>query len=269
MLRESEAKRMASMKGLEVKLDNSQVFRAFVESAHAIVDEGLLVFTKEGLRLMNMDPSSISMVNNFIPNRAFTTWNVPTERIELGLNIDNLHKILTGGRPSSKIDVLRIYPSESEWKLNLDFISEGERETATISIIDIKKSVEKEPKIETPAVMTIDGVKLKEIIKRMSLISCYIGVKAMQTGVLFSARGDSGNLDKVIDRLNKDILKRYNLDGKQDQGVVLNIEFLENMIRPVGKGVDVNLEFKNSEPTRISYVQDEVQTTYYLAPYLE
>jgi proliferating cell nuclear antigen PCNA len=170
----------------ELKIDDAKYWRDCVESIVSLVDEGAFNITKEGIGLKAMDPSSISMVSFFIPNKAFSKYSVD-KATTVGLNLDNLSKILSRTRDNESLVI-----KEAENKLSLEFVGPSSRRRYKLQTIEVKKSVEKEPNINFDAHIDIVGEPLKDIIKDASLISSYIAFKASKDQFGVSAKGDSG-----------------------------------------------------------------------------
>jgi DNA polymerase sliding clamp subunit (PCNA homolog) len=86
----------------EIKIDDAKYWRNCVDAINSLIDEGSFNITKEGISLKAMDPSGISMVSFFIPNKAFSKYNVD-KSATVGLNLDNLSKILASSRSNERL----------------------------------------------------------------------------------------------------------------------------------------------------------------------
>ena len=54
----------------ELKIDDARYWKSSVDSIVSLIDEGTFSITKEGVSLKAMDPSGISMISFFMPNKA-------------------------------------------------------------------------------------------------------------------------------------------------------------------------------------------------------
>src|SRR5271163_4284088 len=86
----------------ELKIDNAKYWRDCVEAIVSLIDEGSFNITKEGISLKAMDPSGISMISFFIPNKAFAKYDVDKPMI-IGLNLENFGKILASSRAEEQL----------------------------------------------------------------------------------------------------------------------------------------------------------------------
>ena len=244
----------------ELKLDNAKYWRDCVDSIVGLVDEGLFNITKEGISLKAMDPSSISMISFFMPEKAFSKFSVE-KSVNVGVNMENLSKILSRTRENESLVM-----KDNDNKLSLEFVGQSSRRRYKMQLIDVKKSVEKEPSVQFDAHVEINGEALKDIIKDAGLISSYIAFKASKDQFGVSAKGDSGELESLHDK-NGDTMKKMEVQKNAD--AVFNLEFLENMVKSCPLGTSINIELKSNEPLRLSYKIGEAGISYYLAPYME
>lgn len=244
----------------ELKLDNAKYWRDCVESIVGLVDEGLFNITKEGISLKAMDPSSISMVSFFMPEKAFSKYSVE-KNMNVGVNLENLSKILSRTRDNEALVM-----KDSDNKLSMEFIGPSSRRRYKMQLIDVKKSVEKEPNVAFDAHVEINGETLKDIIKDASLISSYIAFKASKDQFGVSAKGDSGELESLHEK-SGDTLKKIEVQKNAD--AVFNLEFLENMVKSCPIGNAVNIQLKSNEPLKLNYKIGDADISYFLAPYME
>ncbi len=244
----------------EIKMDNAKYWRDCIGAIGSLVDEGLFNISKEGISLKAMDPSSISMVSFFMPSNSFSKYSID-KNASIGVNLENLSKILSRTRDNESLVM-----KDVESKLSMEFIGPNSRRRYRLQLIDVKKSVEKEPNVEFDAFVEINGDPLKDIIKDASLISSYISFKASKDQFAISAHGDSGELEELHDK-DGDIMKK--VDASKNADAVFNLEFLENMVRSCPQGNSVNISLKSSEPMRLEYKIGDANISYFLAPYME
>jgi proliferating cell nuclear antigen PCNA len=207
-----------------------------------------------------MDPSGISMISFFIPSKAFSKYEIE-KTVEIGLNIDNLSKIMSTTREDEAI-VLK----DVDGKLSLEFVGAKNRRRYRLHLIDVRKKDDKEPKVEFDANVEIASDHLKNALKDASLISSYITLKAGKSHFTISAKGDSGDLEE-LNELDGNMIKK--LDAGKEADAVFNLEFLENMVRSSPMGNAIKLSIKSDQPLRMTYNKGDAAVTYYLAPYVE
>ncbi len=244
----------------EIKIDNAKYWKDCVSAIVSLVDEGLFAITKEGIGLKAMDPSSISMISFFMPNKAFSKFNID-KNTTVGLNLENLNKILSRTRDGESLIM-----KDVDNKLFLEFVGASAKRRYRLQLIDVKKNFEKEPNVEFDAFVEINGEPLKDIIKDASLISSYISFKASKGQFAVNARGDSGELEELHD---VDGAATKKVDAGKNTESTFNLEFLENMVKSCPAGGNIAISLKSNEPMKLKYNIGDAEVTYYLAPYLE
>ena len=244
----------------ELKIDNAKYWRDCVESVVNLVDEGMFNITDAGISLKAMDPSSISMVSFFMPSKAFSKYSVE-KSAEVGLNIENLSKILSRTKDDESLVI-----KDSENKLILEFIGPGSRRKYKLKMIEVKKSVEKEPNVQFDAHVEIVGEPLKDMIKDAGQISSYIAFKASKDQLAITARGDSGELDELYEKGGSFMKK---VEAEKNAEATFNLEFLENMVKSCPIGSHISIDLKSNEPLKLTYGIGDASITYFLAPYME
>lgn len=245
----------------ELKLDNAKYWRDCVDAIVSLVDEGVFSISKDGIALRAMDPSGISMISFNMPSKAFSKFEIE-KSAEIGINIDNLSKIMS----TTRDDEALILKDVDSSKLSLEFVGPKNRRRYRLHLIDVRKKDDKEPKVEFDANIEVDGEHLKRALKDASLISSYIAFKAAKSHFTISAKGDSGDLEEINEADGTGIKK---LEAGKEAEAVFNLEFLENMVRSSPMGNAIKLSIKSSQPLKLSYNIGDAAVTYYLAPYVE
>src|SRR5271157_453240 len=143
----------------EIKIDDARYWKNCVDSIVSLIDEGSFSITKEGISLKAMDPSGISMISFFMPNKAFAKYEVDKPAM-VGLNLENFGKILASSRIEEQVIM-----KESGNKFLLEFVGKNSRRRYKLPMIEVKKEAEKEPKIEFDSVVEVKADSLKEILK--------------------------------------------------------------------------------------------------------
>ena len=244
---------------LELRIDNAKYWKECIDTIVNLVDEGVFNVTKEGVTLKAMDPSSISMISFFMPSKAFSKYDVE-KSVGLGLNIDNLSKIMSRARDGEALIM-----KEHDNTLTLEFSGQSKRRFKT-QLIDVRKSVEKEPNVQFDANIEINGETFKELVKDATIVSEYISLKATKDQFVIDCRGDSGELNEEHLSDGSAIKK---ISSEKSAEATFNLQFLENMVKSCPPGSYIDISLKSNEPLKLSYKVGDAQITYFLAPYME
>ncbi len=244
----------------EIKIDEAKYWKNCVDAIDSLVDEGTFNITKDGISLKAMDPSGISMVSFFMPNKAFSKYDVekPTQ---IGINLDNLSKILNSSRSDEKL----LMKADNN-KLLLEFIGEKSKRRYRLPLIDVRKDSDKEPKIEFESFVEVKGDSLKEILKDANLLSSYVNIKTDEGTFKVIARGDAGELEE--EHLGEaEFIKK--LDVKKSSSSTFNLDYLGKIVNPCPINSNIHISLKSEEPLKIDYDIGEAKLSYYLAPYMD
>ncbi|MCL5008216.1 MAG: proliferating cell nuclear antigen (pcna) [Candidatus Marsarchaeota archaeon] len=244
----------------EIKIDDAKYWKNCVDAIVKLVDEGSFDISKEGITLRAMDPSGISMVSFSIPNKAFSKYDVD-KQMRVGLNLENLDRILASARGDEQLLM-----KDSGGRFLIEFIGKHSRRRYKLPMIETKKDIDKEPKVEFESEMEVRGESIKEIIKDAALLSTYIGFKTDKSSFTVMAKGDMGELEE--EHLGSaDVIK--NLVVKSPSSATFNLEYLDRMVSACPSGNQIKMSFKSNEPIMINYKIGDAEVIYFLAPYME
>ncbi|MGD0510239.1 MAG: proliferating cell nuclear antigen (pcna) [Candidatus Micrarchaeaceae archaeon] len=244
----------------EIKIDDARYWKNCVDSIVSLIDEGSFSITKEGISLKAMDPSGISMISFFIPNKAFAKYDVD-KPVAVGLNLENFGKILASSRAEEQLVM-----KENNNKFIVEFIGKNSKRRYRLPMIDVKKDPDKEPKIEFDSVVEVKSDSLKEILKDANLLSTHVGFKTDKESFMVVAKGDAGELEEEHMN-NADVIKKINMS--KASSATFNLDYLERMISACPSNSVMMLSIKTEEPIRIEYKIGDASVSYYLAPYME
>ncbi len=245
----------------EVKLENATVFKNCIDALVTLIDEGEFDLTKNGITLRAMDPSQIAMVDFVLPKSAFEKYDISTER-KLGLNLDDLSKIVTRCRPG---ETLTLKLDKTESRLELIFKGKSTRRF-NLPLLDIANQTPKEPKIEFDSKIRINGSALKESLKDASLVSSHVILRTSPEGFDIEAHGDKGEV-QIESKKNEDSLIEHTVN--KDTKSMFPLEYLNDLLKATESDAVVTLDLKTDAPLRLQYPIGDATVTYYLAPRIE
>ncbi len=244
----------------DIKIDDARYWRNCVDSIVSLVDEGTFTIAKDGISLKAMDPSGISMVSFFIPNKAFSKYDVE-KPAQIGLNLENLSKILSSSRNNEQLVM-----KDAGNKFSIEFIGENSRRRYKLPMIDIKKEADKEPKIEFESQIEVKSDPFREVLKDATSLSSLVGFRTEKDNFKIVAKGDAAELEEEHAN-NTDFVKKINVT--KASSVTFNLEYLDRIVRACPSGNSIMLSLKSEEPIKIDYTIGDATVAYFLAPYME
>jgi len=247
----------------EAKIDASML-RACVETITAIVDEGKLRITAEGLKLRAVDPANVAMISFVLQRDAFDDFQFSVEsegdtEIEIGMDFMKLIGILgIGGREDVELKL-----DENAQKLytrmgSLDY---------TLSLLD-PSSLRKEPKVpelEFPAKVIIETEEFRRTIRAAEKIGENIVLGVDGEEFYMEAEGE-------MDKLRLGLGKEQLIDlTPETVSSLYSLEYISSMSKGISHAENITLNLGKNYPLQIDFAlaEGKVKVSYLLAPRIE
>jgi len=247
----------------EAKIDASTL-RACVETITAIVDEGKLRITEEGLKLRAVDPANVAMISFVLQRDAFDDFRFSVEsegdtEIEIGMDFMKLIGILgIGGREDVELKL-----DENAQKLytrmgSLDY---------TLSLLD-PSSLRKEPKVpelEFPAKVIIETEEFRRTIRAAEKIGENIVLGVDGEEFYMEAEGE-------MDKLRLGLGKEQLIDlTPETVSSLYSLEYIASMSKGISHAENITLNLGKNYPLQMDFAlaEGKVKVSYLLAPRIE
>ena len=247
----------------EAKIDASTL-RACVETITAIVDEGKLRITEEGLKLRAVDPANVAMISFVLQRDAFDDFQFSVEsegdtEIEIGMDFMKLIGILgIGGREDVELKL-----DENAQKLytrmgSLDY---------TLSLLD-PSSLRKEPKVpelEFPAKVIIETEEFRRTIRAAEKIGENIVLGVDGEEFYMEAEGE-------MDKLRLGLGKEQLIDlTPETVSSLYSLEYISSMSKGISHAENITLNLGKNYPLQVDFAlaEGKVKVSYLLAPRIE
>jgi len=233
------------------------VLGSALKAVSGLIPEATLTIDKEGIRVLDMDPSNVSMVNLSIPCSSFVEYDLENkEKEEISLKLTDLTPIL---KRTKKEDVVALALMDDA-RLRLSFDGRN-YEIPLIEIEDRKQ--QKEPELTPEYSVTIKTSVFKGLLDDASIVSDSIAFNKKEKAELkVLAEGELKKFDSLVNvestpkSTEKEVLSKY------------SIEYLNKMVSK-DFGSTATLAFATDYPIKISYKNDTFSVSYLLAPRIE
>lgn len=243
----------------EVEVEEAKFWKDCIDAIVNLIDEGVLEAKGDAITLKAMDASQIAMVSFSVPKGCFKSYKVEgTER--LGLNFDNLSKILARTRGGEKLRM-----ASEDNKLELEFSGESTRRFK-VPLLDLSSGPQKEPKIEYDAEIKVNAGGFREMLRDASLVSSHLSLEATENGFFVEARGDAADLRTESGKTAKMITE---LKVKKGARATFPLQFLDDISKACPADAAITINLKTNAPVKIEYKIGDASLTYYLAPRIE
>lgn len=239
---------------VKLVLDNPTILTALFESISKIIDEGILQFTNEGLKLVALDKNNIIFVNLKIGCEGLTEY-ICKQDTNIGVDMEELIKYLKRGR---KDDMLEIRVKDP--LMELEYTGELRR-TFTLKTFEILHESPEPPTLDYPSQFIIPTKILTDSVNDCDLNSDKLTCSVKEEKLTIHAEGEYGC--SIIE---------YLLDDKQDRcKSILTTAYLKNILKSGKIFDDVTVNLGNDMPLQLDMNNTEydVKLGYLLAPRIE
>ncbi|VVB73488.1 DNA polymerase sliding clamp [uncultured archaeon] len=249
----------------EIILDDAKVWKKCIDAIVNLVKEGAFEVDKDGIRLMAMDPSQISMLSFTMQKSAFSKYEV-SEKAKIGLNMENFGKVMGRMRVKEKM----VLKYDGKGKLDVTFIADKNTREFKLPLIDVAPGPSKALQIDYTATVKLKGSVMKEILKDAALVSPHVLLVADQGRFKVEATGDSADVDLEFQGGEVDV------QLKKTTSAVFSREYLDDITRGCDEDGDVTLHLgaptqtdPRPKPLKVEYKLGDGAFTFFLAPRIE
>ena len=159
-----------------------------------ILLETNITFSKDGMRIINMDKSHTILVYLFLKAENFEMYECKQEKIIIGVNMLHFFKLISS---IDNDDTLTIFIEEDDYshgiveELGLKFENGDIKQCKTqkLRLIEPDKDSLDIPNVEFSSILNMPSSDFQKIIRDMANISDKIEIKSVGDELLFSSRG--------------------------------------------------------------------------------
>ncbi len=241
-------------------VQDAPALKAVIDCIVSLVEEGQFEVKADGLHLMAMDPSQISMVSFTMPKSAFVEYSVSEER-KLGIDVGQLSSVLSRGRKGETVEL-----SVEEGRLVVRFAGDKHKRTFKVPLIESSERSQREPKIEFKSYAIVKADALKETLKDAKLISSHVRLHLTPTEFLVDVRGENGEVKAEFEKGSADVTE---LHTDAPVKATFPLQYLEDMVRSSPGGSPVRINLETDRPLKLEYEVEGAKIVYYLAPRIE
>ncbi len=242
-------------------VDDAKSYKNAIDAIVNLIDEGLLEVGKDGLFLRAMDPSQIAMVSFTMPKSVFSSYEAPAPSARVGLNFDNLSKILARTRGAEKLEI-----SQEENKLQLRFIGGKRKRSFKVPILDMPAGATKEPSVQHDAVIKVSSSHFKETLRDAGLVGSHVTLNAATEGFSIEVHGDSSDLTEENEAQSEEVME---MKVDKPAKATFPLQYLEDIVRACPENAPFTIYLKSNAPMKAEYEVEGAKVIYYLAPRID
>ncbi len=242
-------------------VDDAKRYKNATSAIVNLIDEGVLEVGKDGLFLRAMDPSQIAMVSFTMPKTCFVEYDATTPSSKVGLNFDNLSKILSRTRGEEKLEI-----SQQENKLQLCFMGNMRKRNFKVPILDMPASTSKEPAISHDTKIIMSSSHFKESLRDAALVGQHITLSTSEKGLSIEVHGDSSDLTEENEKTGEGITE---ISVTKPAKATFPLQYLEDIVKACPENSPLTLHLKTNAPMKAEYEVEGAKVVYYLAPRID
>lgn len=243
-----------------LKMDDPRILINSISILSEFITEATFNITKEGLKLVAMDPSNISMVILDILPSTFTTYSV-SDSEEITLNLEGLKQALRRVRGGETVSLT------TEKNKFLITITGKSTRKFYIPLLEKEGGEKQVPSLEFTASAELDAKEFKEFIEDAGVVGDAVIFEATPDKFALSS-GEVGS--KVNIELTKGSDALIKIEVKEPVKAIYSVEYLKKMSKASALADTVALQFSSDYPLRLDFKSiNKLQMSFILAPRIE
>jgi proliferating cell nuclear antigen len=216
---------------------------------------------KEGLFLRAMDPSQIAMVSFSMPKSAFAEYDAPAPSAKIGLDFDNLSKILGRTRGNEKLEI-----SQVENKVQLRFVGAKRKRSFKVPVLDLPAGANKEPTVQHDAIVKVSSTHFRETLRDAALVGSHITLEANPEGFSIEVHGDSSDLTEESEKSSEEIIE---MKVDKPAKATFPLQYLDDIVKAAPENAAITIHLKTNAPLKVEYELESAKVAYFLAPRID
>jgi len=242
-------------------MKDPKIWKTFVSSVTALIEEAAFTFSPDGVRMKAMDPSKISMVDFELSPDAFDEFKVK-ERVVAGVKLTEFERALS--RMKSK-DQLTLEVDTEKNRLNLIFKGASTRKLG-IPLLSAEEEEFPEPKLNFAAKVTLQASVLKDGLKDAEMVAENVRLNADKNSFSILAESDRGTSELVLSKGDEGLV---GLDVSEPATAIYSVRYLIDMVGGTSPSDQVTLKFSTDLPLEIDFGVANGRFRFLLAPRVE
>jgi len=256
----------------KIVVDNPEIIKRIFEGVESIVTETVINFTKDGMRITNIDGGRVALIDLFLSSEDFSEYKLKegSENSEIGLSLSDLRKIL--GR-STKQDKLTMFHKEGTTDLIIQMErNDGKKRKFTLRLKDVSMPPIKPEQLEAISYnnsFEIDCSVFIDAIKDCDIYSETMSIIVKENVFKISAFSNVGELETEIPA-DHELLRNYKF-SEEANCTYANVH-IDNAMKMYGlPNVSMaKIYTKQDNPIKIEYnILGKSFVKYYIAPRID
>jgi proliferating cell nuclear antigen len=238
---------------------DSKLLRDSIDTISQLIDDGLFMAGKDGMKMMAADRAMVSFVDFRLKASAFDEYECDSD-VSIGLNMINFLTILKRANSNDKL-TLTLNDNDNK----LDVILQGDsRRKFSIPLIEISK--EDMPQIDQlkfGASAKVRADILEQGITDADIVADSVMIGISPESMRMSAEGTSSKAEMNLEKGNEAL---SDLEASEDVSSRYSLEYLKKMIKGSRISDIVKVNMGKDFPLKLDFVGENASLSLVLAP---
>jgi proliferating cell nuclear antigen len=242
----------------------TNAIRILFESLKNILSDVNFTADKNGVKLTTIDSTKVAIINLFLNAEKFEEY-ICEERINIGLNLVSIFKILKGSKHSD-IVYFTIYKENPNF-LTIKTLNSVKKTSieSKIKLLDMDEKIYNIPDINFSSYITMPSGDFQTYITELSNVSDVVNFKSNSKELLLSTKGDFAEQVVKIKQSNEKIKEL--LEEEEYQSGDFKIKYIQLFTKSTNLCGTIEIYLKTGFPLTILYsIANLGQIKYCLAP---
>lgn len=245
---------------LSIKTVQIAPFRTLMTALKDILLETNIIFSEDGIKIVNMDKSHTILAHLYLPSNNFEEYTIRDgiKKIVIGVNMFHLFKLINS---IDNDDTLTIYIEESDWNggvpnfLGLKFENGDIKQCKTqkLRLIEPDSEELEVPNVTFSSIINLPSTDFQKIIRDLSNISDKLEIKSVGNELIFKCTGPFASAE--VRRAESDGIMEFS--QKQNSMKIIQGEFsLKNLgyfIKCTNLCNSIEMYLENDLPLVVKY----------------
>ncbi len=239
----------------------AKVFKEMVEGVAKILDEALIVVSREGLTLRGMDPAKTAYIEIQIPASSFLEFDMPgdVETVELGVNMETMVSVVKKSKKGDQLEA-RIRDDRVLFTVEGTIVKRY-----LLPNLEIAAELPGEVKLEHSVEATVIVDVVKKALKDAELVGNIVEFEGSQDYLAIRSVGEAKS--RMEARLTPETPALLSLEVREPAASKYDIDYIKKVLNLTKIAESVYIGFSSDRPLEIVFNSpDGSRVRYVLAP---
>lgn len=187
---------------LEIQTVQSNVIKILCDVLKETLNDVNIMFDETGMKIMAMDGSHVALVHLKLLAKNFEKYICTEKRIHVGLNMNNLYKLIKTVTNMDTITFFITQENRHEFGIKIENTDKNSSTVFYLKMLDIDEEEINIPDIELDSVITMPSNDFQRMCRDMQNISDQIILTSSEYMLKLECHGDFASQETLIGEAN-------------------------------------------------------------------